>query len=59
MDSGIDCNLSKAVDSTKLCGAVDVLEGRDAIRRDLDSLESWTRVNLMKFNNVKCKVYIW
>jgi len=27
MDSGIECTLSKVVDNTKLCGAVDTLEG--------------------------------
>ncbi|GAB0188709.1 hypothetical protein GRJ2_001336200 [Grus japonensis] len=56
MDSGIECNLSKFADDTKLCGTVDKLEGRDAHPEDLDRLERWARVNRMKFNKAKCKV---
>ncbi|GAB0185663.1 cAMP-dependent protein kinase inhibitor alpha [Grus japonensis] len=56
MDSGIECTLSKFANNSKLCGGVDTLEGTDAIQRDLDRLERWACVNVIKFNKAKCKV---
>jgi len=53
--SGTECTLSKFADDRKLYGAVDMLEGRDDIQRELDRLDRWAHVNLTNLNKHKCK----
>ncbi|RMC13267.1 hypothetical protein DUI87_10801 [Hirundo rustica rustica] len=53
LDAGLEGILSKFTDDTKLVGAVDSLEGWEALQRD--KLEDWAIRNHMKFNKGKCQ----
>jgi len=56
IDSRIECTLSNFADDAKLSGVVSSPEGWDAIQKDLDKLEKWACVNLMRFNRAKCNI---
>ena len=55
LDVGLE-GVSKFVDDTKFGGAVDSVEGGEALQRHLDRLENWAITNRMKFNKGKCQI---
>lgn len=55
-DGGSEYTLRKWTDDTKLSDEADVLESRDVTWGDLDRLEGWSHMNLIKLNKTKGKV---
>lgn len=53
LDEGLECTMSKLADDSRQNGAGDTLEGPEALQRDLASLEHWTILTGMTFNNTK------
>ena len=45
-----------SANNIKYSGTVDTIKRKNVTQRDLDRLEKWTHVNLMKFNKAKCNV---
>ncbi|KAJ7396487.1 hypothetical protein BTVI_01009 [Pitangus sulphuratus] len=56
LDTGLEGILSKFANDTNLGGAVDSLEGREALQRNLSKLEHWANTKHMKFNKEKCQI---
>ncbi|KAJ7425876.1 Arf-GAP with dual PH domain-containing protein 1 [Willisornis vidua] len=56
LDAGLEGILSNFANDTKLGGAVDSLEGREALQRNLDKAEDWAITSHMKFNKGKCQI---
>ena len=54
--SGTECTFGKLADGANISGVVDTIEVKDTIQKDLNRLEKWTHMNLMRFNMAKCKV---
>lgn len=57
LDAGFKVIISKFANSTKLGGATDSFQNREASQRVLDYLESWTVNNNMKFNKSNTRFY--
>ncbi|XP_058012552.1 transcription factor 12 isoform X2 [Ahaetulla prasina] len=53
LDEGIDVELIKFADDTKLAGIANTPEDRLKLQKDLDRLEHWALSNKMKFNSEK------
>jgi len=47
---------SVSLQMTLLGVSVDLLKGRKALQRDLDTLDRWSRSSCMRFNKAKCQV---
>lgn len=41
MDNGTESTLSIFADDTKMCGAINTLDGKNALQRDFGKLERW------------------
>ncbi|GAB0184199.1 mitochondrial enolase superfamily member 1 [Grus japonensis] len=54
--AGLEGVVSKFADDTKLGGAVDSVEGGEALQRDPDRLENWAITNRMRFNKGKSRI---
>lgn len=55
-NKGVKYTLNKFANDSKLAGTVVSVEGRKALQRDLDRLQSWAVINSVKFNTSRCQI---
>ncbi|KAJ7425223.1 neuroligin-4, X-linked-like protein [Pitangus sulphuratus] len=58
-EDGLEGILSKFTDDTKLRGAVDSLEGREALQTDFENLENWANTNKMNLTKGSAGFCTW
>lgn len=58
LDEGTESTAMKFAGDTKVGGVADRSEGCAAIQWDMDRLESWAKVNLMKFSKDNSRVLL-
>ena len=56
IDIGLQNNIYKFADDSKIAGRVGDVNGYIGVQRNLDKLNSWADRWQMEFNTVKCKV---
>lgn len=59
IDKGTEHTLSKFTRDTKVSGAADNLDWRQAIQRDFHRLEEEENIKFKKFSKAMCKVHTW
>ncbi|GAB0175520.1 hypothetical protein GRJ2_000017200 [Grus japonensis] len=56
LKKGLEGVVNKFADDTKLGGAVDSIEGGEALQRDLERLENWAITSHVRLNKGKCQI---
>lgn len=56
LDAGVKRISRQCADDTKLGGAVESLEGGEAVQRDLDRLETWAIAKCVPLNKRECQI---